>query len=134
METPLTSKSSLGEVVPIPTFPDESIVMRVVSFVSKPRLLALLSPMVASAPKLLPFFINARFVWLIHEEPVLVRISPAVPGAMVCRAPVPLPTRRLFEARVELPVPPLLTGREPLLIWLASIAMFEQDIMSPTEL
>jgi hypothetical protein len=46
----------------------------------------------------------------IQVVPSLTKILPAVPGATVCTALVPLPNRTLLAANVAAPVPPLLTA------------------------
>jgi hypothetical protein len=45
-----------------------------------------------------------------HDEPLEVRTWPEVPGATVCKAPVPLPTSTFPTGRLSEPEPPLATG------------------------
>lgn len=45
----------------------------------------------------------------LHVVPLLVNTYPLVPGATVCTAPVPLPSKTLFAVRLVLPVPPFAT-------------------------
>jgi hypothetical protein len=48
-----------------------------------------------------------------HVDPLEVKTLPEVPGATVCGADVPLPSRTLLAVSVVAPVPPLATGRVP---------------------
>jgi hypothetical protein len=48
-------------------------------------------------------------------EPLEVRTFPDVLGATACGADVPLPSNTLFAVRVVAPVPPLATGRVPVI-------------------
>ncbi|MBA7703644.1 hypothetical protein ES703_112434 [subsurface metagenome] len=50
---------------------------------------------------------------LAHAVPVLLTTCPAVLGAKKLTALVPAPTNRLFDVRLVLPVPPLLTVSVP---------------------
>ena len=54
--------------------------------------------------------------------PLDVSTLPEVPGAIVCKALVPLPNRTLFAVKVAAPVPPLATGRVPV-TWVVKLTL-----------
>jgi hypothetical protein len=52
-------------------------------------------------------------VVLVQVVPSLVKPLPLAPGATVCKALVPLPSRTLLAVKVVEPVPPAATGSVP---------------------
>jgi len=64
-------------------------------------------------------------------DPLLVRILPFVPGATTCNALVPLPNRTLLAVNEVDPVPPLPTGKIPLIFVVNEQYVVEVDPVPP---
>ena len=91
---------AVGLVVPMPTFP------LVVKVVNAP-VFGVVDPIVPGTAQLV---VDAALVQVL---PFDVSTFPDVPGAIACRALVPLPRSTLFAAKVAAPEPPFATLSVP---------------------